>query len=210
MKKIFVLILLTLSLFAEKIIIQLDVNVNECGDAKITWTQKATAFQWKMLVQKYGNNPALLKREIIASLPGYELTNFSFKRNDIERTMIFSFDAKGVVKYKGNGIWHFKYEKKFTPRKISPTEWFFTDTENEGNILAEYDISLKLPQRAKKAHLTTNEFDEKVLEYFLKPTIFQRISIVTYIGIGLIFIALVLALIALFYKEKPQKIENQK
>ncbi len=202
MRKLVLLLCLSVALFAEKIILQLDMKVNENGDARIIWTQKATASQWKMLLQMYGNNPSLLKREIIASLPGYELTNFSFQRKDIDRTMIFSFDARGVVKYKGDGIWHFKYEKIFTVKKISPTEWFFTNTENEGGTLFETDISLKLPQKAKNAHLTTNEYDEKVLEYYLKPSIFTKFSIWVYIGLGLIFIAAVLALYALLKKEK--------
>ena len=209
MKKIIILLLLlSLSLFAEKITLQLNMNVNEYGDAKVIWVQKATALQWKKLLQTYGNNPSLLKRDIFSSLSEYELSNFSFKRNDIERTMVFSFDAKGVVKYKGNGIWHYRYEKNFTPKKISPTEWFFTNTEQEGGVVIEYDESLKLPKRAKNAHLSTNEFDEKVLEYYLKPSIFNRISIIAYAGIALIVFALLLAISALFYREKPQKTDK--
>ncbi len=153
--------------FAEKVVINFDITVNKVGDARIVYTQKATAMQWKNLVNVYGQNPSLLKREIISSLPAYELENFSFKKDDMNRTMVFSFDAKGVVKYLGDGRWEFEYEKKSTPKKITETKWFFTNSETDGNVLYEYDVSLSLPDGAKDVKLTQNEFGKSVLRYTL-------------------------------------------
>ncbi len=199
MKKIaftFLLFVFVCSLsFGEKIVINLDVTVNKVGDAKIVYTQKATAMQWKNMVRVYGNNPSLLKREIIASLPSYKLENFSFKRDDMNRTMIFSFDARGVVKYLGDGRWEFEYDKKYTPKKITETKWFFTNSETNGNVLYEYDLSISLPKGAEDVKLTQNEFSKSVLRYTLKPE--TGLSWLTIIGGVLFFAGIVTVLLAL-------------
>ena len=191
MKKILLLIVLIhISLFAEKLILQLDIVCDEVGNAKIIWKQQATALQWKLLMQRYGNNPSLLKKEIVSSLPSYELSNFKFTKDEMNRTFIFSFDAKGIVKYRGNGIWQFKYEKEFTPRKINEHTWLFSNTETMGNTINEQYITLKLPPDVKNVQLTKNEFDEPVLQYYLKPSFWHSLSITTEVGIVLIVLGI--------------------
>lgn len=172
MKKVILILgvfFLCAPLFADKLVINFDIQLDKKGNAKIVYTQKATAMQWKQLMAVYGNNPALLKREIIDSLPAYQLYNFNFKRDDMNRTFKFSFDAKGVVKYLGNGKWQFEYDKKATSKKITERKWFFTNTENNGNLLMEYDITLTLPEGAENVKTTVNEYGKNVLEYTLKP-----------------------------------------
>ncbi len=88
-----------------------------------------------------------------------------------KRAFIFSFDAKGIVRYRGNGIWQFEYEKDMTPRKINNHTWLFSNTEADGNFIDEEFITLTLPKEIKNAHLSKNEFDDPVLEYYLKPSI---------------------------------------
>ena len=204
--KVFVMLMILAGLlFAEKLSINLDIVCNEVGDAKVIWTQQATAAQWQALMQKYGNNPALLKREIIYSMPGSELSNFQFQKDEMNRKFIFSFDAAGVVEYKGGGKWHFQYEKKYTPRKINDKTWFFTYSESPapGSIL-EYDITLKLPPKAKNAHLARNEFDEPVVEYELKPKFISSISLFVWIGMVLMVGGILLVIASFFGKESQQ------
>ncbi len=192
------LIFISLTAFGEKVVLNLDYKVNEKGDATIVYTQKATAMQWKNLMQVYGNNPALLKKEIISSLPTYDLYDFSFKKNEMEREFIFTFKAKGVARYKGNGIWEFEYDKKSTPKKISETKWFFTNSQNENNVIYEYNTSLTLPKNAKDTQLTQNEFGKSVLRYTLKPK--KEFSWWTIAGILLIiagFITIIVAFTAI-------------
>ncbi len=189
------IILLSISVKAEKVVINLDIKVNGRGDAKVVYSMKATAMQWKQLMAVYGNNPALMKREIIDSLPGYTLTNFNFKKDEMNRSFIFSFDAKGVVKYLGKGKWQFEYDKKSTAKKISETQWFFTYTENQGNGLLETDITLTLPKVAKEVKTTVNEFGKNVLEYTFKPP--AHINWFLIIGV-LIFLAGIITVIIAF------------
>ncbi len=189
------IILLSLSVRADKIVINLDIKVTNKGDAKVVYSMKATAMQWKQLMAIYGNNPALLKRQIIDSLPTYELTNFNFKKDEMNRSFIFSFDAKGVVKYLGNGKWQFEYDKKATAKKINETQWFFTDTENDGNVLLETDTTLTLPKGAKDVKTTVNEFGKNVLEYTLKPP--THINWLLIIGI-LLFLAGIITVVIAF------------
>ena len=195
------LMVLHLSLFAEKIVLQLDIECNEVGDAKVVWKQQATALQWKFLMQRYGNNPSLLKKEIISSLPNYQLSNFKFTKDEMNRAFTFSFDAKGIVKYRGNGIWQFKYGKKYTPRKINDHTWLFSDSETQGDVITEEFLTLKLPKKIKNVQLTKNEFDEPVLQYYLKPSIVHSISIATILGIVLIVAGIVLVMLYLFGKK---------
>ncbi len=198
MKKVVLIlwiILLSLSVRAEKIVINLDIKVTDKGNAKVVYSMKATAMQWKQLMAVYGNNPALMKREIIDSLPGYELANFNFKRDDMNRTFKFSFDAKGVVKYLGNGKWQFEYDKKATAKKINETQWFFTNTEDQGGSLLETDTTLTLPKGAKDVKTTVNEFGKNVLEYTLKPP--THINWLLIIGI-LLFLAGIITVIITF------------
>ncbi len=191
---IFWIILLSISVRAEKVVVNLDIKINSKGNAKVIYSMKATAMQWKQLMAVYGNNPALMKREIIDSLPTYELTNFNFKKDEMNRTFTFSFDAKGVVKYLGKGKWQFEYDKKSTVRKLNETQWFFTYSEDSGNGLIETDTTVTLPEGAKNAKTTLNEFGKNVLEYILKPP--THINWLLIIGALLILAGIITIIIA--------------
>ena len=191
---IFWIILLSISVRAEKVVVNLDIKINSKGNAKVIYSMKATAMQWKQLMAVYGNNPALMKREIIDSLPTYELTNFNFKKDEMNRTFTFSFDAKGVVKYLGKGKWQFEYDKKSTVRKLNETQWFFTYSEDSGNGLIETDTTVTLPEGAKNAKTTLNEFGKNVLEYTLKPP--THINWLLIIGALLILAGIITIIIA--------------
>ncbi len=179
-----ILLFFSLGVLGEKLVLKLDIKVDNKGDATITYTQKATAMQWKNLMKIYGNNPALLKREIIESLPAYDLSDFSFQKKEMDREFVFTFKAKGVVKYRGEGIWEFEYDKNATPQKLTENKWFFINSESDGNTIYEYNISLTLPEKAKNTQLAQNEFGKSVLRYTLKPE--KQISWWTISGILLI------------------------
>ncbi len=189
------LLVLCFSVFAEKIEFNFDINIDKKGNAKIVYTQKATASQWKNLMAVYGNNPALLKRELIRSLPTYELENFSFKRDDMNRSFVFTFDAKGVVKYLGEGVWEFEYDKKSTAKRITDTKWFFTNSEAENNLVSQYNVTVTLPEEAKDVKTTVNEFGKSVLRYKLKTK--SNIPWFLIIG-GLVFFAGIVMIILSF------------
>ena len=205
MKRAIVMIMAVVQILcAEKLIMQMDLDCNEVGDATVTWTQKATAFQWKLLMQKYGNNPALLKKEIVYSLPNYDLSDFRYKKDEMNRVLQFSFKAKGVVVNKGDGKWHFAYEKGFTPRKIDDRTWLFTNTTGDGGLIEEAYITLRLPPNAKNAHLTKDEYDEPVLEYVAKPSFWVSVSWLTIAGVVILVTGLIL-LVYGFFGAKDEK-----
>ncbi len=149
----------------EKIKMEFEFKIDDVGNAEVVYKQSATAMQWKILNQTIGQNPSLLKRDLMHQLSAYELYDFKFSKDDMNRTFILTFKAKGVSKYKGNGVWDFKIEKEISPRQVSKNVWYLTMTNTEGNVLYEMYATLKLPDNVEKSEITTDEFGKRVLRY---------------------------------------------
>ncbi len=189
----------------EKIKMELDFSIDRVGNAVITYKQSATAAQWKILNQTIGQNPSLLKRDLQHQLSAYELYDFSFKKDDMNRTFILTFKAKGVARYKGNGLWDIDVEKEFSPKKISEKDWYFTTISTEGNVVYEGHISVKLPEGVEKSEITVDEFGRRVLRYRLPPE--KKFPI--YLLAGGITAILGLSLIGASFVFKEKKQENE-
>jgi len=192
----FLLFLLTFSgSFAqqnmEKIKMEFNFKIDRVGNAEITYKQTATAAQWKILSQTVGQNPSLLKRDLQHQLSAYELYDFNFKRDDMNRTFILTFKAKGVARYKGNGVWDMDIEKELSPKKISERDWYLTTISTEGNIIYEGFFSVKLPEGVEKSEITVDEFGRRVLRYKLPPE--KKLPIFLILGgvFGIIGISLI-------------------
>ncbi len=209
MRKTLFVLLAVISLFSlsfpqsnlEKIKMEFEVTIDNVGNAKIVYKQSATAAQWKILNQVYGQNPALLKRDIMKELSAYELYNFDFKKDDMNRTFILTFKAKGVARYKGNGIWDMEIEKTFSPKKISDRDWYLTSTETMGNVLYESHFTVKLPEGVKKSEITTDEFGKQVLRYQLPLE--RKMPI--YLILGAVFAVLGIGLVGASFIIKPKQ-----
>jgi hypothetical protein len=186
----------------EKIKMDFTFVIDELGNAKITYKQSATAQQWAVLEKTIGQNPSLLKRNLQHQLSAYDLYDFKFSKDAINRTFTFTFKARGVARYKGNGKWDIDIDEDFTPQKISKSDWYLTKSETQGDILYEYHFFVKLPKNVKNSEITTDEFGRKVLRYQIpvkKPVPYLLIaSAVT----GLI--GIILIILSFFLKEKQE------
>jgi len=163
----FLLFLLPTAAFSqgEKIKMDFTFVVDELGNAEITYKQSATAQQWAVLEKTIGQNPSLLKRNIQHQLSAYDLYGFKFSKDPMNRVFTFTFRAKGVARYKGNGKWDIDIDEDLTPQKISKSNWYFTKSETQGDTLYEYHFFVKLPKNVKSSEITTDEFGRRVLRY---------------------------------------------
>ncbi len=149
----------------EKIKMEFEFKIDKVGDAVIIYRQSATASQWNILNQIYGQNPSLIRRDLQHQLSAYELYDFNFEKDDMNRTFILTFRAKGVAKYKGNGVWDINVAKDFSPKKISERNWYLTSIQTQGNVIYEAYISINLPKGVKESEITNDEFGKRVLRY---------------------------------------------
>lgn len=170
MKKFFaflIILLVSAGVFAqtEKEKFEITMKIDNLGNANIELKQSADAMKWKQWNKVYGENPSLLKRNISYILSAYELGDFSFKKDDMNRTFYFTFKAKGVARYKGDGKWEIEVEEDMTPKKMSKTNWLFVSSSKQGNTVSENYTTIILPTKTKESEIGYNEFGKKVLKY---------------------------------------------
>lgn len=73
----------------------LEVTINEVGDAVIHVNTKYNASYWEMLKQMGAFGASVIKNGFKRVFPKYELTDFEVKSDDMERTIDAKFKVLG-------------------------------------------------------------------------------------------------------------------
>ncbi|MEP7167840.1 MAG: hypothetical protein ABI855_00565 [Bacteroidota bacterium] len=142
MKKIaLVLIMLVNAAYAQQEIkpikINMEFNIDETGNAKITSTMTMNAAQWDNFKRSLGINPSLLKRQMERSLPGYFLSDFDYKEDVMNRSFSLAFNAYGMCKVDESGKWYAEWTTKNpdVTKLTDNTYMIITDMSTGGQIV---------------------------------------------------------------------------
>ena len=164
---------------------KMELKIDSIGNANIKVSMSMNANQWQMWSQNYGNNPALLKRNIEKEMPGYFMDDYKLEKNDMERSFSFTFKAYGVCAVNKKGIWIVSTEQKNPDlTKLTDHKYMMVATD-VANGMQETNI-IEFPESAKNIRETKDAFDKTQFEFEMKE---MRSSINWFLWIGILLAA---------------------
>lgn len=163
---------------------KMEMKIDSIGNANIKVSMTMNANQWQMWSQNYGNNPALIKRNMEKELPGYFLDDFKLDKNDMDRSFSFTFKAYGVCAVDKKGTWIVSTEQKNPDlTKLTDHKYMMVSTD-VANGMQETSI-IEFPESAKNIEQTKDAFDKTQFEFEMKE---MRSGINWFLWIG-VFLA---------------------
>jgi hypothetical protein len=189
MKKSIVFILLVLSAIMlaaqqEPLKQKLEMRIDSIGNARIKVSMTMNASQWQMWLQSLGNNPALLKRTMERTLPGFFLDDFHLEKNDMERSFEFSMKAYGACEVNRRGKWIVNTEQKNADiTKLTDHKYMMVYMDAANNL--QVTQFLEFPPAAKNIVVSKDAYDRTQFEFDM-TTPGQKAGIVFWAGLLLV------------------------
>ncbi len=145
------------------------VDVSPRGDAAVKYKFKFNAQQFLNWEQRYGANPSLLKREMGKTLSQYETMDYKVEENKMEREATVSFKARGMVTYKGDGVFELRVPKDWKGGERDGNNIYrFNYIQPFGNgVMAQVNAKVQLPEKSSGFSEQLSEQGEKVIQYHL-------------------------------------------
>ncbi|MFK7970474.1 MAG: hypothetical protein AB8F95_08910 [Bacteroidia bacterium] len=202
--KNFIYILLALMAFclhttasAQSMKQKIHMRIDSLGDAHIDISMNMDASSWQNWTQTVGNNPALLKREIERTMPGYFLDDFKLDKNDMDRSFKLSLRAYGVCKVDKKGRWSLETDEK-NPDITELTEHKFmlvsSPEEFGGQIQQTYIV--EFPEVAQNVKVDKDAFGKTSFEFKMQNPARGGFNFLRWGGVLLMLGGVVLAVVS--------------
>lgn len=146
---------------------KMEMKIDSIGNADIKISMTMNANQWQMWSQTFGNNPALLKRNIEKEMPGFFLDDYKLEKNDMERSFNFTFKAYGVCEVNKKGTWIVSTEQKNPDLTQLTDHKYMMVSTDVANGMQETTI-IEFPESAKNIKQTKDAFDKTQFEFDMK------------------------------------------
>lgn len=140
--------------------VNMEMSIDEKGDAAITITAKYNAQLWDAIKQNHGSDPSVLKNIWKKQFPKYQLTEFSFPNADIDQTITSKFKILGMLKVDANGKWVAELDSK-DPNITKLTESSFMLIDETTSL----NLKINLPSSASDAKVEKDSFGKAQLTY---------------------------------------------
>jgi hypothetical protein len=139
------------------------------GNAQVTVQMKLTAPQFQQWQMRYGQNPSLLRREMGKLVSQYDTYDFNVVKNEMERQVTVSFKVRGMIRYKGRGLFEFDVPKQWRGGQRVGGEYQFHYPESLGpNQIAQHTVKVTLPAKAGGFNEQLSEDGDKLIQYRMK------------------------------------------
>lgn len=143
---------------------KIEMRIDSIGDAMVTVSMQMNANQWQMWLNSVGNNPAILKRNMERTLPGYFLTDFNLEKNDMERSFVFKFKAYGVCDVDKKGKWIVTTDQKDPDvTKLDDKKYMMVYTDMSSNV--QQTQILDFPDEADNISIEKDAFGQTQFEF---------------------------------------------
>ena len=175
MKKIAFLLLIAVSFGASAqnptMVINSEIRIDSVGNAIYEVSAKLTGTQWQNWNAMYGGgNASMVKRSIERSLSPYYVYDFRYLPNEMDRTFIIQYKAKGVVKYLGKDKWLAEVGlKEVQPTKLNENSCSFVTSQLMGNTVLQTNGKVTFPAQTTLMAFDKDEFNNVVIKYTM-PT----------------------------------------
>lgn len=155
--------------------IEQSFDVDALGNASLQIHMKLTAAQYQQWKGRYGQNPSLLKRDMSKLLSPYDIRDFNVEQKDMERHIIVSLKARGVVRYKGRGLYEMDIPKAWQGGRRIGSEYEFHYTESGGpDSIMHNTVRVKLPISAYDFGENLAEQGDKIISYHMPSQSYGR------------------------------------
>lgn len=133
--------------------------IDENGNSVIEISMKLNAAMWDNFKRSMGSNVSILKREMERALPGYFLTEFDYKEEEMDRTYTLSMKALGVCEVDKKGKWVLAMEEKNPDvTQASDNIYLLTNTLNENGMVLQQNIKVTFPESASNIEIDKDSF----------------------------------------------------
>jgi hypothetical protein len=168
-------------------------NIDELGNASMEISAKLNAQQWQNWENSYGDkNVSILKRDMERVLSYFYLYDFDYEQNEMERSYVLSFKAKGLARYLGDNEWRAEMGLKDPDfSKLTDNSYLVTSSFAEGGMIVQTNNKIFFPEAASNIEEDTDEFGLAVFDYELKPASTGGFPLFLVIGIVLIVLSAV-------------------
>lgn len=143
----------------------LEVTINDVGNAVIHVNSKYNASYWEMLKQMGAFGSSVIKNGFKKVFPKYELTDFEVKSDDMERTVDAKFTVLGMVQMSKKGKWTADLStssddtKDANITKLSEKQFLMIDDDNGQTF------KINLPSSASNSKIEKDSFGKAILTY---------------------------------------------
>lgn len=163
-------------------------KIDPLGDATIEVGSKLNARQWQNWENTYGpRNTSILKRDMERALSYFYLYDFKYEQDEMERSYVLSFKAKGLARYLGNDEWRAEMGLKDPDfSKLTDNSYLVSSSLVEAGLIIQQNNKIYFPEEAFDVEEDTDEFGLAVFDYKLKtkssgPPIFLYLGILCFI-----------------------------
>ncbi len=171
-KLILLLVFINTIGFSQQSSQNIEMNIDQLGNATIKVSMKMNAQQWQMWNSNFGNNPAALKREIERGMPGYFLDDFKLEKEDMKRSFELTVRAFGVCKIDKRGNWSFETdEKDANLTKLTDTKYMLVSSPLEYGGQLQQTFIINFPEEASEIEVEEDSYGKTLFEFKMEdPT----------------------------------------
>lgn len=152
--------------------INTDCRVDSIGNAIFEVSGKLTAQQWINWNYMYGGgNASNVKRNIERLQSPYYVYDFKYMPNEMDRTFLIQYKAKGTTIYLGKDKWVSTLGlRDVQPMKLTENSFNCVVSQMGGNnMIIQNAMKVTLPSAASNMQFDTDEFNNVLVKYTL-PT----------------------------------------
>lgn len=159
--------------------VNMEMTVDEKGDAALDISTKYNAQLWDVIKQNHNADASVLKNNWKRQFPKYQLTEFDIKTNEMENTVISKFKILGMIKLDESGKWVASLDQK-DPNitKINDVQFLLVD---EATALT---LKINLPKSATGAKIEKDAFGKAILTYSAPVSGGGAGNIIKYLAFG--------------------------
>lgn len=145
---------------------QIEMTIDNVGNAKIDISMKMNAQQWQSWSTTLGNNPAALKREIERGMPAYFLDDFTLEKDEMNRSFSLSLNAYGVCDIDKRGTWTIDIDQEnATLTTLSDHKYMFVSSLEEFGGQLQQNYIINLPENAENIKVDKNAFGRDIFKF---------------------------------------------
>ena len=143
---------------------KINVKLDSIGNARFSIEVKLSAQEWDVWNSSYGNNPAMIKRELERSMPAYFLDDFNLEKNDMERSFRLDFNGYGVCEIDKKGKWIINTDQKNAEITDMNNNKYMLVSQPEPNS-GQVMMTLQFPDEANKIKQDKDAFGNSIFSF---------------------------------------------
>lgn len=152
------------------IVQELDMRIDEMGDAHMELRMKMNASQWMNFKNSMSaQNPTVFMRDLERSMVGVLLEEFRNELLETNRTSVTTIKARNMALYKGDNRWELKLDmKEPNITKISDHVYLISGNLLMGGSIAQQMQKIFFPEKASNIKQDTDTYGNAIFTYNLK------------------------------------------